>query len=416
VEAVTPAGIAFTHVETREVPVLSMEVRLRGGTAHDPVSLAGRARLAMGLLNEGAGPYNAQQFQQLQDRFGVGLGFDTGRDFISLSLSTLSANRAEAFELLRLAVREPRFEAKAVERVRAQLLSLIARAQESPGRMASQRLMAEIFPAHGYGRDGDGTAQSVQALTTAQLRDWMAARFLKNNLMIVTIGDATQAQVAALIDHAFATLPTGDAPALVAAQVVEGQHILIEREQPQTIVMFAAQGLLRDDPDFIPAFVLNHLLGGGGFGSRLMEEVREKRGLAYSVSTSLSPFQRAGIFFGQVASANDSAGQALDLIRAEMRKIAENGVDDATLNDAKTYLSGAYPLRFSSNAGIAGQMIGLMSQGIPLTYIDERNSLIEAVGQDDIRRVAKRLLRPDALSIVAVGQPTNFTLDQSPTE
>ncbi len=408
VKAVTPAGIPFVHVETRGVPILSMEVRLAGGTAHDPAELAGRARLAMGLLDEGAGPYDAQAFKTLQDKFGVGLGFDTGRDFISLSLSTLAANKAEAFELLRLAVREPRFEDKAVERVRGQLLTMIARAQESPGSVASDKLMATLFPNHGYGRNGDGTAESVQALTPSHLRDWMQARFTRNNLLIVTIGAATQAEVGALIDHVFATLPEGTAPEIAEVQPVEGAQILIERPQPQTVVMFAAQGLKRDDPDFIPAFVLNHLLGGGGFSSRLMEEVREKRGLAYGVSTSLYAYQHAGVWFGQVASANKTAGEAMALIKAEMTQIAANGVDAKTLQDAKTYLTGSYPLRFSTNASIAGQMIGLLRQGIDLDYLEKRNGLIEAVTEEDMRRVAQRLLRPEALTIVAVGQPENF--------
>lgn len=408
VEAETPSGIPFVHVETRGVPILSMEVRIRGGTAHDPAELAGRARLAMGLLDEGAGPYDAQAFKTLQEKFGVGLGFDTGRDFISLSLSTLATNKDEAFELMRLAVREPRFDDKAVERVRGQLLTLIARAQESPSSVASDTLMATLFPDHGYGRNGDGTAESVKGLSKAHLLEWLQARFTRNNLLIVTIGAASMEEVGALIDHVFATLPEGDVPQIAEVKPVEGKQIVIARPQPQTVIMFAGEGLKRDDPDFIPAFVLNHLLGGGGFGSRLMEEVREKRGLAYGVSTSLYAYERAGVWFGQVASANETAAKAMALIKTEMAKIAAEGVDAKTLKDAKTYLTGSYPLRFSTNARIAGQMIGLMRQGIDLSYIEKRNSLIGAVTEEDIRRVAKRLLRPEALTIVAVGEPEDF--------
>lgn len=404
--AITPGGISFVHVENRSVPILSIEVALPGGGAYDEAEQAGRARFASGLLNEGAGPYDALAFQGLMDNFGVSIGADAGRDFIGISMNTLSANKAEAFELLRLAVQEPRFDETAVERVRAQMLSLIRRGRESPGSIASDALFASLFPGHGYGRPVNGMEETISALTRDDLKAWTEARFLKNHMLVVTIGAASKAEVAKLIDHAFGAWPDGAAPVLPAAAVQAGPSLeIIEKAQPQSVIVFAAPGILRDDPDFIAAFVMNHILGGGGFSSRLMEEVREKRGLAYGVSTGFYPYKQAGIYYGQVATSNETAGQAMDLIRAELRDVAENGVTEAQLSDAKTYLTGAYPLRFNSNAKIAGQMIGLMQQGVGLDYIEKRNGMIEAVSMDDIRRVATRLLHADALKIVAVGQP-----------
>ena len=208
------------------------------------------------------------------------------------------------------------------------------------------------------------------------------------------------------MDDLLGDLPEKGAPLPGRADyALEGGTTVVEFPTPQYVAVFGHQGIKRDDPDFFVAYVMNQILGAGGFGSRLMEEVREKRGLTYGVNTYLVPMDNAELFLGQVASANDRVGQAMDVIRDEWRKLATEGVTAQELEDAKKFLTGAYPLRFDGNAPIARILVGMQVDGLPTSYIDTRNDNIEAVTLDDIRAIASRLLQPENLHFVVVGQP-----------
>ena len=189
---------------------------------------------------------------------------------------------------------------------------------------------------------------------------------------------------------------------------------IIEMDVPQSVAQFGHRGIARKDADFIAAYVLNYIIGGGGFSSRLMEEVREKRGLAYSVHSNLYPYEHGAIFVGSVATKNEEVGQSLEVIESELRRIAEQGPTAEELANAKSYLTGAYALRFKSSSSIASQLLAIQIEDLGIDYVNRRNRLVEAVTLDDIKRVAKRLIEADRLITTIVGKPVAMAPQPAP--
>lgn len=410
----SPRGISFWLYEDHGTPVTSIDFAFVGaGATADANDKQGVASLAAGTMDEGAGPFNSLAFQKRMDDLGAGVSFRAGRDHFSGTLTSLSATMPQSIEMLRLALTAPRFDRDALQRIKGQILSILARDAQNPNTIAARHWMAQSFPGHGYGRPVRGTQASVGALTRSDLTAFVATRLGHNNVRLSVVGDVTPAEAGRLIDRAF-----GDLPAVALRETtVEIKPAatgtdMISLPIPQTILQFGMPGILRDDADFLPAYVLNHILGGGSFSSRLMIEVREKRGLTYGIGTGLAPYQQAGTIMGSFATKNESAGQAMEIVRDVIADIAANGVTADELAKAKQYLIGAYPLRFDSNDKIAGQLLGLQLAGLDPNYFVERNDLIAAVTLDDLRRVATRLLKVDQLYVVAVGQPTG--LDAQP--
>ena len=209
------------------------------------------------------------------------------------------------------------------------------------------------------------------------------------------------------LDHIFGDLPANAslAPVADANPPLGPTQEIIEMDVPQSVAQFGHRGIARKDDDFIPAYMLNYIIGGGGFSSRLMEEVREKRGLAYSVHSNLFPFQHGAVFVGNVATKNEAVGQSLEVIESELRRLAEQGPTAEELANAKSYLTGAYALRFESSSSIANQLLWIQIEDLGIDYVNHRNELIEAVSLEDIKRVAKRLIEADRLITTIVGKP-----------
>ena len=408
---VSPGGIEAWLVEDHSNPILSLDLVFRGGAALDPAGKEGLANMAASLIDEGAGELDSQAFQGTLEDHSIRLRFNAGLDNFSGELLTLSAHRALAFKLLRLALAEPRFDEEPLERIRAQILAGLARDAEDPDAIAGRTLRALFFPAHPYGRPGDGTPDSVRAITAEDLRGFVERRVARDNLMIGVVGDITPDELAKLLDETFAALPaTSEAVAIEETEPAgEGALVVVERDQPQSVVSFGHAGIKRDDPDYYAAYVTNYVLGGGGFSSRLYEEVREKRGLAYSVYAYLNPLDHAALVAGGVATQNARVATSLELIRKEWTRMAEAGPSAEELEAAKTYLTGSFPLRFSSSGRISRMLVGMQLEELGIDYLERRNSYIEAVTLDDVRRVARRLYDPAKLTVVVVGQPEGVT-------
>ncbi len=408
---VSPGGIEAWLVEDHSNPIISLDMTFRGGAALDPVGKEGLANLVSGLIDEGAGDLDSQAFQgQLQD-LSIGLSFSAGLDTFSGDLKTLTENRDTAFELLRLALNEARFDEEPVARIRSQILAGLAHDSEDPGVIVRRTLNKVLFPEHAYGRPASGTTESVTGLTVEDLRRFTAERFARDVLVVGVVGDITAKELAGLLDETFLGLPATAAPADLADTTPSGEGgvIVVEKDVPQSVVAFGHEGIERADPDFYTAYVVNYILGGGGFSARLYKEIREKRGLAYSVYAYLSPLDHAALVMGGVATQNERVSQSLDLIRAEWRRMAEDGPSEEELRDAKIYLTGSFPLRFSSSGRISGMLIGMQLNHLGIDYLDRRNALIEAVTLDDARRVAARLYDADKLTVIVVGRPQGVT-------
>ena len=388
-------------------PIISMRFAFRGGSALDPENLGGLANMAESLLDEGAGDIDSQAFQRTLEDLVISLRFDARRDALGGRLVSLTENRVTAFNLLKLALTRPRFDPEPVERIRSQILAGIRQDSENPGAIASKSLFKRLFPSHPYGRFRSGTAKSVAAITRDDLVAFASSRMAKNNLKIGVVGDITAQSLAAVLDDVFGGLPDTAAPWDIpeAEPQSDGRTQVVEKDIPQSSIVFADRGLKRKHPDFYTAYLMNYVLGGGGFTSRLYDTIRDKRGLAYSVYSGLHPLERAGLIFGGAGTTNAKVSETLSLLRQEWARMADNGVTEQELADAKTYQTGSYPLRFASSGSIAAMLVGIQMEDLGIDYMDRRNSLIEAVTLEDVNRVAKTLLRPDRLSIVVVGKP-----------
>ncbi len=403
----TGLGFSALLVEDHSNPIIAFRFAFHGGSALDPETRVGLANLVSGLLDEGAGDLDSQAFQERLEDASIRLSFSAGFDTFGGSLTTLSENRDEAFALLKLALTSPRFDAEPVERIRGQILSGIAQSSENPNTIAHQALYKSMFADHPYGRPSKGNRETVEAITSTDLQGFVARRLARNNLHIGVTGDITAAELKTVLGTIFGDLPAKATPWKLPPATVHssGGEQVINKPVPQSAIVFAQPGLLRDDPDFYAAYVMNYTLGGGGFISRLYREVREKRGLAYSVYSYLTPMDSAALYIGGAGTANESVSQTLAVVRQQWALMAEQGITAEELENAKTYLTGSYPLRFSSNGMIAGMLLGVDLEGLGADFFDRRNGLIEAVTQDDVNRVAGKLLDAERLTFIIVGQP-----------
>jgi zinc protease len=403
----SPGGLTALLVQDTANPMVTIDFAFDGGAALDPEGKAGLAYMVSGLLDEGAGDMDSRTFQRRLAALAIDLDFDAGRDSFSGTLRTLTDNLDEALGLLKIALTAPRFDPDAVERIRGQVLAGLRYDQNDPQEIASRAWFAALFPDHPYRNAVEGTPESIAAITVDDLKAFARRHMTRDRLMIGVAGDVAPDVVAAMLDSTFGALPqTSDLPAVPEATPrADGRTLVIEQDVPQSVAMFGQAGLARSDPDWYTAYVVNYILGGGGFSSRLVEEVRESRGLAYSVYSYLVPYDHAPVWMGGVATNNARVGESLDLIRAEWARMAAEGPTETELADAKTYLTGAWPLRFTSTRAIAGILVAMQKEGLPPSYLDDRNAYIEAVTLDDARRVAARLMDADTLTTVVVGQP-----------
>jgi zinc protease len=403
---VSPKGIEAWLVQEDTVPVIAMSFAFLGGAAQDPPDKPGVANLLSGLLDEGAGPLDSRAFQGALDEFSIGLSFNAARDNFSGTLRTLADYRGEATRLMRLALTEPRFDEEPLERIRAQVLTGIRANERDPGEIASRAMMAAVFAGHPYASPSEGTVDSVAAISADDLRAYHRKIMARDNLKIAVVGAIDAATLGPMLDEVFGDLPVkANRVGISDREPGSAASINLPMAIPQAIIQIAGNGLKRDDPDFITASVASYILGGGSFSSRLYKEVREKRGLAYSVWLGLIPLDHAGLWFVSTSTRSDQADTVVALIESEIRRFAEEGPTEQELADAKAYLIGSYPLRFDTSIDIADQLLAIQLDDLGIDYVDKRNEMIAAITIDDIRRVSKRLFSGDDRIVVRVGSP-----------
>ncbi|HEV2956509.1 MAG TPA: pitrilysin family protein [Xanthobacteraceae bacterium] len=403
---ISPGGIEAWLVRQPSVPLVAMDFAMIGGANEDPADKAGVAHLVASTIDEGAGDLDAKAYHQRLEDNAIELSFAANRDHFRGSLRTLTVNRDLAFDTLRLSLTAPRFDDEAVERIRTQILADLRRATTSPGEIASEVWWRTAFPDHPYGRPVHGTLESVPRITIADLKAYAKRVFARATLKIAIVGDIDAATAGLLIDKAFGGLPEqpelGAIPS--AAPQGLGRRIVVDLDVPQSVIMFGGPGVARNDPDFFPAYLVNHILGGGTMSSRLYTEVREKRGLAYGVSTALVPLAHAQLLSGSTATRADRTADTLEIIDREMKNLAENGPTEQELDKTKSFLKGSYGLYFDTSSKIAAQLVQIQLDNLGIDYIDRRNGLIDAVTRADAQRVAKRLLDGEML-VTVVGRP-----------
>ena len=406
-EVTSPGGIKAWLVESKSIPLIAMDFSFEGGSTSDPAGKEGTAHFITGMMDEGAGDLDSAAFQALRDELAVRISFDSGMDQFEGSLQTLSKNRAQAFGLLKKVLTAPHFETHAMERVRQQFLLSARNDEQDPETIASRAWMKLAFGDQLYARKSSGTPQSIAAITPDDLRAMHKLLFSRRSLKVAVVGDIDAATLAVALDEIFGGLPDTEPPKAVSSVTVAKGPVVqvIDRDIPQSIMIFGTEGILRNDPDFIPAFVMSQVLGGSGYASRLMTEVREKRGLTYGVGFGLSPMEHAGLYVGSLGTRNEKAGEALAVVKETLRKLADEGPAQAELDDVKTFLTGSYALRFDTNDKIAGQLLGILEEDLGIDYINKRNAMVEAITLDQVKAQAKRLLDSERLIVTVVGKP-----------
>lgn len=407
---VSPSGIQAWLVREHAVPLVALNYSFHGGSSQDAAAKAGTANLAADLLDEGAGPLDSKAYHERLEAHAIEISFGVGRDYFRGSLRTLNEHRDEAFDLLHLALTAPHFDADAVERVRGQVLAQLRRETTNPNNLASSRWWQTAFPDHPYGRESEGTLDTVPRIGADDLRDYVQRVFACDELIVSIVGDIDADTAGKLIDRAFAGLPKTNnlKPVLAANPVNLGRQIVIDVNVPQAVVNFGGQGIPRHDPDFMAAYIVNHILGGGSFSSRLYKEVREKRGLAYGVSDNLVWFRRAAVVIGGTATRGDRTADALKVIEHEIKRMAESGPTAEELAEAKSFIKGSYALSLDTSSKIAAQLTQIQIDDLGIDYIQRRSALIDAVSIEDAKRVAKRLYGGGLLVTVA-GRPKGLT-------
>ncbi|MGB5558882.1 MAG: pitrilysin family protein [Paracoccaceae bacterium] len=402
----TPGGIDVWLVEEHSIPFTALEIRFKGGTTLDPAGKRGVVNLMTGLLEEGAGALDSRGFSAAREALAASLEYRAYDDVIAISARFLTENRDQAVALLKSSIMEPNFDQVDIDRVREQVLSSIRSDKTDPGAIARRTFDSLAWGDHPYGTSDEGTEDSVNALTRDDIMAAHDAAFARDRLFVSAVGDITAAELSVLLDQLFGDLPATGAPlAEPASYLLNGGITVVPFDTPQSVAIFGHQGIKRDDPDYMTAYILNEVFGGDGQDSRLMTEVREKRGLTYGIGTALLPMDYSELIVGRVQSDNSKMAEAVKVIQDEWAKVAADAITEEELADAKTYLTGAYALRFDGNAPIARIMVGMQMIDLPPGYVTERNDQVMAVMMEDIRRVAKRIYQPENLHFVVVGRP-----------
>ena len=405
-EVTSPGGITAWLVEDHNIPFTALEIQFKGGTSLEATDKRGVINLMTATLEEGAGEMDSKAFAEARDALAAGISFDSGADSVGVSAKFLTENRDQAIELMRAALVNPRFDQDAVDRVREQVLSNLRANEKDPGTLASEKFDALAFGDHPYATTGDGTIETVTKLTRDDVVAAHKAALARDRVFVAASGDITAEELGKLLDRLLGDLPATGAPQPdTAPWLLPPGVTVVDFPTPQSTVFFGQLGIPRDDPDFFPAFILNEVIGGGRFTARLMTEVREKRGLTYGIGTYLVNMEHADMLLGQFSASNDKVAEAIKVVQQEWGRLVSEGVTPEELETTKTYLTGSYPLRFDGNGPIASILVGMQMDGMPIDYVTTRNAKIEAVTAEDIKRVAARLFKPEALQFVVVGQP-----------
>jgi zinc protease len=406
----SPGGISAWLVREPSLPIVTIRFAFDGGSAQEPAGKEGVAGLLAAMLDQGAGSLSGAAYQKQTEKLAARISFDSDRDTFFGNFETLSKNLVKSSELLKLALNSPTLDAAALERTRAQFLARAALEAGDANKLANAQWMAQTFAGHAYARAITGSPDSLKAVTRDDLVAYRANILARGTLRVAAVGDIDAAALGKVLDEVFGGLPQAPklSPIADVAPKAVAKPTVVKFEGPQSVAIFGRQGVARNHPDHMPALVLTQILGGGSSEARLVQEVREKRGLAYWVYSILYTFKHASVLIGGVASPNEEVAKSLELIKSQFKELAEKGPAQTEVDAAKSYLIGSYVLSLDSNSKIAEQMLRAQLQGLGPDFVEARKAGLAKVTRADVVRVARTLLATDDLSIAVAGQPTGL--------
>ncbi|KUM23603.1 zinc protease [Mesorhizobium loti] len=405
-EVKSKKGITAWLVEDHSIPLVAIRFVFDGGTAQDPAGKEGLVNLMSGLFDEGAGDLDSEAFQQKLDDAGAEIRFQAARDGTYGSMRMLSEVKDQAFGLLKLAVNNPRFDQAPIDRVRAQILSGILAKERDPNKIAQQHWLRVVYGEHPYARPDEGTKESLATITADDLKAFHNANFARAGLHVAVVGDIDAATLSDKLDEVFGDLPDKQTLAPVSDIVPKvGRQLEVNYDLPQTSLVLAWPGVKRGDPDRFAAVLMNEILGGSALTSRLYEEVREKRGLAYGVSSVFVDYAHSNALLAITATRFDRAVETLSIMRQVVKEMVETGPTEEELAATKKHMIGAYAINYlASSSSVAATLLELQIEGLGIDYIKRRSGLINAVTLDQVKAAARKLLSFDPTTMV-VGPP-----------
>lgn len=410
-EMKTPGGLTAWTVEDNSLPVVVVKFSfLDSGSANDPEELQGLARLLSNTMDEGAGDLDSETFQKTLADNSITLTFNAARDTFGGTLKTLTRNQDKAFELLALAVNAPRFDEEPVARMRDGNVTRIKSALSEPDWMAARLINDKAFQGHPYAKNSGGTLSSLGKITPADLRKFKETYLTQDRLMISAVGDIKPEALGPALDKIFGKLPkTGPANAIKDSSTANGGKIyLFQQPIPQTMIQIMLPAFDRKDKDYYALQMMNYIYGGAGFGSRLMSTAREQKGLTYGIYSGVQDYRHADTLSITTSTKTESTAEMLKIVGDEMTKMQTEKVSDKELADAKSFIVGSMPLALDSTNAIADMVLNLREENLPIDYLDHFADYMRAVTSEDIQRVAKRVLKPEAMTTVLVGQPADI--------
>lgn len=401
----TTEGARVLFVAAHELPMFDLRLTFAAGSSQDGTA-PGLAMLTNAMLNEGIAGQDTTAIAAGFESLGAEFGNGAYRDMAIASLRSLSTAelREPALALFARVIGAPSFPADALARVKNQILAGLEQQKQNPGKLASIALFQQLYGAHPYAQPSDGTLASIPAIDRAQLAAFHAHAYAAGNLVIALVGDLSRSEAETIAAQVSAALPKGPAlpaPPAPAAPAAVSRHI--EYPSQQTHLLLAQLGIDRRDPDYAALYVGNQILGGGGFGSRLMEEVREKRGLTYGIYSGFSPMQVAGPFMINVQTRADVSEATLGLVRSLVRDFVAQGPTAEELAQVKRELAGSFPLSTASNADIVGQLGAIGFYDLPSTQLEDFMNQVQQLSVDQVREAMARHLNADAFVVVSSG-------------
>jgi len=398
-------GMVLLTSEQRTLPMVSIELLVDAGSAHESANQAGLANLTAKLLTYGTKGQNAVQINETLDFIGASLETGCGQDTASLSMTVLKKDLTTGLDLLADILTQPTFPQAEIDRQKQAVIATIRANEENPGAVAAKAFAAALFPQSPYGRPVEGTEASVKSLQQKNLQDFFARYYRPNRTIVAIVGDVSEQEIAPLLSNALRGWEKGEpsAPPTAPVNIGPPKLVRVNKELTQANIAMGHGGVARGNPDYYAIQVMNYILGGGGFSSRAMDSIRNERGLAYSVYSFFAAEKSHGTFEFVMQTKNETATEAIRIATDEMRRIREQLVSDQELNDAKDYLIGSFPLRFDTNRKVASFLAQVEYFEIGLDYPDRYPNLIRSVTREDVLRVAREYLQPDKLITVIVG-------------
>jgi zinc protease len=412
-------GLVVLHSEEHSLPILMLTLLIKAGPLNEPREKAGLANLTAELLTEGTKHRKSTEISEEIEFIGASLDISTSSDYIAISLSILKKDIEKGFDLFSDVLLNPVFPQQEIDRKKVLLKGSLKRNEEDPSFVAERAFRKEVFGDHPYGRLVEGSDETIDNIKREDIIKFFSDYFLPNNSILSVVGDLTQEELNVLVKRYLDSWIKADLPPTAPKVPIEKKSkkvIKVDKDLTQANIILGHLGICRDDPDYYAVSVMNYILGGGGFSSRLMQSIRDEMGLAYDVNSSFSMNKEKGIFQIEVQTKNESAGLVISEILKQMEKIRKETVSDEELSDAKSYLTGSFTRMLDTNRKIANFLALVEFYSLGLDYIGRYPGYINSVTKEDIRRVAKEYLHPDNCVLVIVADLKKTDLEIPPKE